>query len=62
MTLTNTTVLLSEVLKCYPVLSITGKFQDQLPGKLTTITNRTVAGNFDIVFGRGEKHLTIALL
>ena len=40
----------------YPVLNITGKFQDHLSRKLTTITNGTAAGKFDIVFGRGEKH------
>ena len=37
-------------------MNITSKFQDQFRGKLTTITNGTAAGKFDIVFGRGEKH------
>ena len=40
----------------YPVLNITSKFQDHLPGKLTAITNGTAAGKFDKVFGCGEKH------
>ena len=40
----------------YPVRNITGKFQDQLSRKLTTITNGTAPGKFDIVFGRSEKH------
>ena len=37
------------------VLTITSKLQDQLPRKLTIITNGTATGQFAITFSRGEK-------
>ena len=38
--------------QCYPVLNITCKSHDQLPRKLTTLTNGTATGKFDILFGQ----------
>ena len=44
------------------VLNITSNVQDQLPLQVTTMTNGTAAGKFDIIFYRGEKEKLLLTL